>query len=228
MDGRRLISNALKEDCAGSMSGDASAKVSAAANIIVSCMPPARAAWPRLIVNVLRLELSCEIWCSQRAPAQPQTPPPKARGGLNLKISTTQRHRLYKKRGAPTDVNDYPLTADPSADVATITVPHYVVEGAYARLFSADNTVAATCTGVQFGPRYLSVPNSRRRSCLFRLHLTPHLAVWMSTCAMWLARPCAQIARRSLRGLRLSKVLSPLRRTIPQTSFGSRSYWSQR
>ena len=37
-----------------------------------------------------------------------------------------------------------------------MTVPHYVVEGAYARLFSADNTVAAT--GVQFGPRYRSVP----------------------------------------------------------------------
>ena len=50
--------------------------------------------------------------------------------------------------------NDYPFTVDPS-DAATMTVPHYVIEGVYARLFSVDNTVAATA--VQFGPCYLSV-----------------------------------------------------------------------
>jgi hypothetical protein len=51
-------------------------------------------------------------------------------------------------------VNDYPFTVDPS-DAVTTNVPHYVVEGVYARLFSRDNTVVATA--VQFGPRYLSV-----------------------------------------------------------------------
>jgi hypothetical protein len=61
---------------------------------------------------VLRLELSCEIWCSQGAQSQPQTPPPKARSGLNLEISTTQRHRLYKKRGAPTDGGDDDNSSD--------------------------------------------------------------------------------------------------------------------
>ena len=51
-------------------------------------------------------------------------------------------------------VNDYPFAADPS-DAATMTVPHHVVEGAYARLFTVDSTVSAT--GVQFGSRHLDV-----------------------------------------------------------------------
>ena len=58
------------------------------------------------MVTVLRVELSCEIWCSQGGPSQPRTPPAKARTGLKIEISSTERHRLYKKRGAPTDDGD--------------------------------------------------------------------------------------------------------------------------
>ena len=54
-----------------------------------------------------------------------------------------------------------------------------------------------------------------QRSCLFRLRLTPRPVVWTSTCAMFLARPCARTARRSLRGLRLSEMLSL---SIPRTT----------
>ena len=51
-------------------------------------------------------------------------------------------------------VNDYPFAADPP-DAAAMAVSHYVIGRVYARLFSMDNTAAAT--GVQCGLCYLSV-----------------------------------------------------------------------
>ena len=52
-------------------------------------------------------------------------------------------------------VNDFAIIADPS-DAATMCTPHHLVEGIYARLLRPDATVSAT--GVEFGPRYVSVP----------------------------------------------------------------------
>ena len=61
-------------------------------------------------------------------------------------------------------VNDYPFTVDPS-DAATQTVPHYVIEGVYARLFGVDQTGFRPDVYFVSWRRFFQVRMSRTFNC---------------------------------------------------------------